>query len=176
MLGLIAVGGVGYVAFRQPWASYRLTTDGLPPATVESTGLDAYPVAGALALVILTSGVAVLAAGATVRRIVGLVVVAASVGALVTRAVDSQAVSSALLRAITESPSYAGGPLDLTAGWSWWQAAAWACFLVSAVLGVVTVLAARQWDSLGRRYEAPGAARDDDDLWSAISEGDDPTI
>ncbi|MCG8919964.1 Trp biosynthesis-associated membrane protein, partial [Actinokineospora sp. PR83] len=51
--------------------------------------------------------------------------------------------------------------------------------LVMAAAGVVLLIRGARLPRMGARYAAPGAAKEsartDDDLWQALSEGEDPT-
>ncbi|WP_158075600.1 Trp biosynthesis-associated membrane protein [Actinokineospora bangkokensis] len=67
-----------------------------------------------------------------------------------------------------------------TSGGQWWaRAAVVAAGLVVAAGGALLLAVAGRVPGMGSRYAAPGAAkgsaRTEDDLWQALSEGQDPT-
>jgi len=63
-----------------------------------------------------------------------------------------------------------GGAWQLTA-WPW---VAVALLVLSAVVGCVVVIWSAAWPSMSKRYDAP-SQRVDDDPWSALDRGEDPT-
>ncbi len=78
VLGLLASGGLAFFAAAQSWMSMSIETAGLPRDRVDASGVEAYPLVSALAVVLAASALAVLATGRWVRRVVGGVVVLAS--------------------------------------------------------------------------------------------------
>ncbi len=87
VLGTLAAGGLAFFALGRTWASSNVVADGLSTDTVSATGSDAHPLASALALVIVASALAILAASKRIRRAVGvLTVLVALVGDLDHRA------------------------------------------------------------------------------------------
>ncbi|HZL04863.1 MAG TPA: Trp biosynthesis-associated membrane protein, partial [Coriobacteriia bacterium] len=73
VLAGIVVGGFAFFAAGRVWGTTEVSAAGLPSDTVTVTGTEALPVVGALALVIVAGSIAVLAASARFRRIVGVV-------------------------------------------------------------------------------------------------------
>lgn len=176
VLALLAGGGLAFLALSRDWATTTVRTQGLPPDDVAVSGTQALPLMSALALVVLTSGLAVLASGPRLRRVLGVLVVLVSVGALVVLATGTDAVTSSLRDAVEQSPAFAGRSPDTDAGWSWWTAVTAAAFVVTALVGIVTARFGGTWSTMSSRYEAPGAVADDpQDYWKALDDGRDPT-
>lgn len=176
VLTLLAGGGLAFLALSRDWAATTVRTQGLPPDDVAVSGTQALPLVSALALVVLTSGLAVLASGPRLRRVLGVLVVLVSAGALVALGLGSDAVTSSLRDAIEQSPAFAGRRPEADAGWSWWSLVTAAAFVVTAMIGVVTARFGGTWSTMSRRYEAPGAVADDpQDYWKALDDGRDPT-
>lgn len=176
VLRLLVAGGAAWVLAGRVWTSATLTTEGLPPDVVEVTGRQALPLAAALAVVVLTGALAVLATRGRVRQGIGLLVVLAAViaGVAVMRA--GAALDGALQAAVEESPAYtrAGGqpPADDTP-WRWVTLVP---FGLAALLGALVVRYARSWPAMSGRYEAPARRQESDDPWTALDEGRDPTL
>ncbi|MEH3034278.1 MAG: Trp biosynthesis-associated membrane protein [Aeromicrobium erythreum] len=176
VLGLLAAGGLAFLAMSRDWGGTTVRTAGLPPDDVTVTGTTALPLASALALVVLTSGLAVLAAGPRLRRAIGVLVVVVSIGALVVLATGQGALDAAVRDAVEQSPAFAGRRATQGASLGGWAVAAGACFVVALALGVVTTRFGGTWSTMSRRYENPATRPDDpDDLWKALDEGRDPT-
>ncbi len=174
VLGLLAAGGVAWLALGRTWARTTLRPDGLPPDTVVVTGRDAVPLAAALAVVVVAAALAVLATRGRGRLVVGVLVVALGVvGAWLSLAAGS-AVDDAARAAAEQSPAFTGqalGDLDATA----WPVLSGAGFAAATLLGAVVLRHGRSWPGLSGRYEAP-SRRVDDDPWKALDEGRDPTL
>lgn len=180
VLGTLAAGGLAFVALGRTWARARVAADGLPSDVVMVSGSDAHPLASALALVVVTAAIAVLATGRRVRRGVGALVIAASVGAIVAMIDGRSALDSTLSDAVTASPAFTGGGSVLRTNTSW-DLVAIAAFAVAAVLGAIVVAFASRWPTMSERYDAPSASpapvapETEADLWKALDEGRDPT-
>jgi uncharacterized membrane protein (TIGR02234 family) len=174
VLALLAIGGLALLASTRTWLHATVETSGLPADVVVVGGRDAAPAAFGLALVVVAAAVAVLATARWARRGVGVLVVVASVaGAAIALAADP---SGGPLRAIlAESPAFTGRnipPVTETA----WQLVTGLAFIAAAVLGVLIVVLAGHWPTMGGRFESPAApAETEDDLWAALDEGRDPT-
>ncbi|KQY59060.1 hypothetical protein ASD11_05495 [Aeromicrobium sp. Root495] len=181
VLGLLVAGGGAFLALSRTWQRADVQASGAPSDRVEVTGTAAYPAATALALVVLTAGLAILAAGRRTRRVVGVLVVLVSVGALVMLVPGDDSLDSALREAVEKSPSFTGGNQPDSVVTTGWILVAWAGFVLAAVLGVVAALHGGRWSTMSGRYDAPGARRPDVDpddpmdLWKAQDRGDDPT-
>ena len=105
VLGTLATGGLAFFAASRTWAHVRVATDGLPSDSVDVSGADAQPLVSALALVVVTAALAVLAASPRVRRGVGVFTVLVAVGAAIVVLVGSS-LDSAVDRAVEASPAY----------------------------------------------------------------------
>jgi uncharacterized membrane protein (TIGR02234 family) len=173
LLGL-ASAGLAAVAGNKPWAVTRARTDFLPGDALQQTA-DRFPLAGAVALLLLaTWGVLLVTRGLARRLLAGL-------GAVVALGMLSFTVLGPPV--VRDQVTTSGADTLRLSGWYW-------AYLVAAVLALVAmVLAARlapRWPEMGTRYDAPAPARTqtevdaaDDagnrDLWKAIDEGHDPT-
>jgi uncharacterized membrane protein (TIGR02234 family) len=181
VLAILATGGAAFFAVSRAWASVDVATDGLPSDSVSVSGSDAYPLASALALVVVTSALAILAASPRVRRVVGVLIVLVSVGAVVTVLDGRGGLEDALRAAAEESPAYTSGDAVEDASYSAWNVLAVAAFVLSTLLGGLTAWLGHTWPTMSSRYDAPAArpsaARDasDADMWKAMDDGHDPT-
>lgn len=182
VLATLATGGIAFLAAGRTWAEADVKAEGLASATVRVTGTDAQPLVSALAIVVVTAALAVLAAGPRLRRVVGALTVLVGVGGavLVPRS-GSGVLDDALRTAAEKSPAYTGPSSIGDTSYSLWYLVAIAAFVAAAGLGVTTVRLARQWPTMSSRYDAPSArpVRDeavtDSDMWKAMDRGDDPT-
>ncbi len=180
VLGTLAAGGLAFVALGRTWERARVAADGLPSDVVVVSGSDAYPLASALALVVVTAAIAVLATGRRVRRGVGALVIAASVGAIVAMIDGRRALDSTLSDAVTASPAFTGGGSVVRTTTSW-DLVAIAAFVLAAVLGLIVVVFSARWPTMSGRYDAPSASpapvvpETEADIWKALDEGRDPT-
>lgn len=180
VLGTLAAGGLAFVALGRTWERARVVADGLPSDVVMVSGSDAYPLASALALVVVTAAIAVLATGRRVRRGVGALVIVASVGAIVAMLDGRSALDSAISDDVTASPAFTGGGSVMRTTTSW-DLIAIAAFVVAAVLGGIVVAFASRWPTMSGRYDAPSASpapvapETEAEIWKALDEGRDPT-
>lgn len=179
VLTLLATGGLAFFAASRTWVEATVQAKGLPPDAVAVSGTDAQPLVPALALVVVTGALAVLAASVRVRWVVGVLMVVVGIGAAILVATSGSALDGALDDAVRTSTAFTGtnapdGQLVVL-----WPVLAGASFVITAVLGLVVIRHARTWPTMGSRYESPtGQAKDsrtEDDLWSALDEGHDPT-
>lgn len=175
VLGLLAVGGLTWLALGRTWASTRLAPTGLPPDTIVVTGRDVAPLAAALAVVVVTAALAVLATRGRGRLVVGLFVVVLGLGGSAVCLVSAADVDASLSSAAEQSPAFTGQDLGGVSRSSWSYVAA-AGFLLATGLGAVTVRHGRSWPAMSGRYDAPSRSRVDDDPWKALDEGRDPTL
>ncbi len=179
VLALLASGGLAFFAASRTWVEATVRTDGLPPDSVSVSGTEAQPLVPAMALVVVTAALAVLAASRRVRWVVGVLVVVVGIGATLLVATSGSALDDALDDAVRASTAFTGsnapdGRLVVA-----WPVLAGASFVVAALLGLVVIRNAGTWPTMGSRYESPTgqskSARTEDDLWSALDEGRDPT-
>ncbi len=180
VLGLLAAGGLAFLASSRQWVSATVASDGLPSDTIEITGSQALPLVGALALVVVTAALAVLATGGRVRRGVGVITVLAAAGGLWVVVTGGGSIDSAFADAVEQSPAFTGGDVPASSQSVLWPTVAAAAFAVATALGVLTVAVGHRWSAMSRRYEAPtGAAptrpTTEADIWKALDEGRDPT-
>ena len=180
VLGTLAAGGLAFFAASRTWAHVRVATDGLPSDSVDVTGTDAQPLVSALALVVVTAALAVLAASPRVRRVVGGFTVVVAVMAAVIVLLGGSSLDSAVDHAVKESPAYTGsGDHDFTTS-AWKYVTAFA-FVLAALLGGVTARLGALWPTMSSRYDAPAARpavaapQSDAEMWKALDEGRDPT-
>ena len=179
VLALLAFGGLAFFAASRAWVEATVRAKGLPPDAVAVTGTDAQPLVPALALVVVTGALAVLAASMRVRWVVGVLLVVVGIGAAILVATGGAALDEALDDAVRTSTAFTGsnapdGRLVVV-----WPALAGASFVLAAGLGLVVIRNAGTWPTMGSRYESPTGqvkdARTEDDLWAALDEGRDPT-
>jgi uncharacterized membrane protein (TIGR02234 family) len=178
VLSLLALGGVAFFAASRTWIEATVRAKGLPSDDVAVSGTDAVPLVPALALVVVTAGLAVLAASRRVRWVVGVLLVVVGIGAALLVATSGSAVDDALTDAVRTSSAFTGSNAPAGHRVVVWPVIAGVAFALAALLGVVVVRLAGTWPTMGGRYEAPTAksdARTEDDLWSAFDEGRDPT-
>lgn len=177
LLVTIAVLLLGALAL---WGSSRLTWVEVPAGlTIDGrladdlTGADLVAWLVRLAVLTLAAVAAVLALPGQVRRVLGVVLGAAGLAVLwLTLGGDAYDVAWS-----GPAPGYdlIADPERTLAG----PAAALAGAALLLVAGALLVLRGHRMPRLGAKYSAPGtkpAAQDsDDDLWRALSEGEDPT-
>ncbi len=181
VLATLAAGGLAFFAAGRTWAEAKVRAEGLASADVAVSGADAQPLVSALAVVIVTAGLAILAAGPRMRRVVGVLTIVVSAGAiaLVPRA-GSSTLDDAVRSAAEKSPAYTGPSSLGDVSYGPWYLLAIVAFALAVVLGVAMVRFAAQWPTMGSRYDAPSARRpergtSDSDMWKAMDRGDDPT-
>ena len=179
VLALLASGGLAFFAASRTWIEATVRAKGLPPDTVAVTGTDAQPLVPALALVIVTGALAVLAASTRVRWVVGVLVVVVGLGAAILVATSGSALGEALDDAVRISAAFTGSNTPDGQYVIVWPVLVGVSFILAAGLGLLVIRNAGTWPTMGRRYESPAGqmkdARTEDDLWSALDEGRDPT-
>ena len=180
VLGTLAAGGLAFFAASRTWAHVRIATDGLPSDSVDVTGADAQPLVSALALVVVTAALAVLAASPRVRRVVGVFTVLVAAAGAVIVLLGGSSLDNAVDHAVKASPAYTGtGDHDFTT--SAWKYVAALAFMIAAVLGGITAKLGASWPTMSSRYDAPAARpavtapQSDAEMWKALDEGRDPT-
>ena len=181
VLAGLAIGGFAFLAAGRVWGSAQVVASGLPSDTVTVTGTEALPVASALALVIVAGSIAVLAASARIRRIVGAVLVITGVVGTVLAFRYDGPLLDALSTAVKESPAFTGTNTPDVFSMTSLPIIVAADFMLAAILGVLVVKYGPEWPTMGRKYDSPSArasAEDPDsesDLWNALDDGRDPT-
>jgi len=180
VLGTLAAGGLAFFAASRTWAHVRVATDGLPSDSVKVSGADAQPLVSALALVVVTSALAVLAASPRVRRVVGVFTTLVATAAVLVVLLGGSSLDDAVQHAVEASPAYTGkGGHDFTPS-AWKYVTAFA-FVIAALLGAITTKLGATWPTMSSRYDAPAARpavttpQSDADMWKALDEGRDPT-
>lgn len=181
VLATLAAGGLAFFAAGRTWAEARVKAQGLAPATISVSGADAQPLVSALAVVVVTAALAILAAGPRLRRVVGVLtmLVAATAIVAVPRS-GTDGLEDAVRSAAEKSPAYTGPESLGSISYTPWDLVTIAAFVLAIVLGAVTLRLARHWPTMGSRYDAPTTrpvAEDDDgaQMWKAMDRGDDPT-
>lgn len=179
VLTLLATGGLAFFAASRTWVEATVRAKGLPPDPITVSGTDAQPLVPALALVVVTGALAVLAASMRVRWVVGVLLVVVGIGAAVLVATSGSVLDDALDDAVRTSTAFTGSNPPDGRHVVVWPVLAGASFVLAAALGLVTIRNAGIWPTMGSRYESPtGQAQDtrtEDDLWAALDEGRDPT-
>jgi uncharacterized membrane protein (TIGR02234 family) len=180
VLGLLATGGIAFFSASRQWVGATVASDGLPSEEVALTGADAVPLVSALALVVVTAALAVLATGGRLRRVVGVIAVLAALAGLVTVLTSGGAIDRAFAGAVAESPAFTGGTAPASDRSVLWPVVAAVAFAIATALGALTVLVGHRWPTMSRRYEspttaAPTAPRTEAEIWKALDEGRDPT-
>lgn len=180
VLSTLAAGGLAFFAASRTWAHVRIATDGLPTDSVDVTGADAQPLVSALALVVVTAALAVLAASPRVRRVVGGFTVLIALTAAVVVLLGGSSLDNAVDHAVEASPAFTGtGDHDFTT--SAWKYVTALAFVIAALLGGVTAKLGASWPTMSSRYDAPAARpaaaapQSDAEMWKALDEGRDPT-
>ena len=181
VLGTLAAGGLAFFAAGRTWAESEVKADGLAAATVSVSGSDAQPLVSALALVVVTTALAILAAGPRLRRFVGgLTMLVAVVGVIAVPRSGSGRLADALTSAAEKSPAYTGPSSLGDVSHGVWDLVTIAAFVIALALGAVTVKLGPRWPTMSTRYDAPSSRppkeiRSDTDLWKAMDDGQDPT-
>lgn len=182
VLATIAAGGLGFFAASRTWAEATLVSDGLPDTDLAVSGSDAQPLVGALAVIIITSALAILAAGPRLRRCVGVLAMIVSVLAIVMAPrPGSSALRRAVMSAAEDSPAFTGPESVGSISSTPWYFVAVAAFVLAFALGAITLRWAPAWPSMSSRYDAPSARPatpaqvSDADMWKAMDDGHDPT-
>lgn len=181
VLATLATGGLAFFAASRTWVHARVLADGLPDATIEVTGKVAQPIIPALALVVVTAALAVLASSRRVRRVVGGFTVLVAVVGIVLVVTGGSALDDALRQAVEESPSFTGTNMPDAEQHMFWRLVTGIAFALAAMLGAITVRFGPIWPTMSSRYDAPKAHSDaavvqsDADMWKALDEGHDPT-
>ena len=159
---LCALGAlVELLAVGRPWA--RVTTSAAAGVSHVYAGSALTPVIRPLALVALAGAAALLATRRWGRVAVGVLLVAAGVGAGVAALVAS-------------GPSLTGSVHQIAG----WRAVTVAAAVMVTLAGLAAAVRGNRWSVMSARYDAPGTVREraqdpDVALWEALDRGDDPT-
>lgn len=179
ILGLVVLGAAAWAAARQPWSSTVIGAGKLPGSTIDTAGADAFAPLPALGLVVLATGLGLLASGGLVRRMVGVLAVLASVtGLALSILAVARGVAESRRESLAESPAWSGDLVATTTTWTLWPWLATGAFGLAVALGLLVVVCARRWPTMSARYDAPTRAASSDeplDLWKALDDGRDPT-
>jgi len=179
VLATLALGGLAFFAASRTWTHATVRATGLPSDPVSVSGTDADPIVPALALVVVTAALAVLAASHRVRRVVGVLLVALGVGGAVLVVLSGGALDEALSDAVRSSTAFTGANEPAGDRAIVWPAVAALAFALAAVCGLLVLRFADRWPTMGRRFEAPQAQaatpESPADLWKVMDEGRDPT-
>ncbi|QWZ10281.1 Trp biosynthesis-associated membrane protein [Nocardioides panacis] len=179
---LLGLGGAALaaVAGAHDWARTTGSAAGTP-VTAVAKGSESAPLVVALALVALAAWGVVLVVRLRTRRVVSVLGVLASAGALAaTLASHGRAQADSLTAVMAKGAS--GADAFSTAVTGWYYAAA-VGGLLSTVAFVLALLWAPRWPAMGSRYDAPAAQADaratapvgEQDMWRALDDGRDPT-
>lgn len=163
----------------RPWASGE-SRDVLSQAVTEVSGSTAAPGVVGLLAVCVVALLGLMTGGRVIRAVAAVVMVLASLGALVMtvlvalRPVDTVAEAVARALARTTAPAATGS----TTVWAWLAVVA---ALLLAAGAVATALSSRSWAGLSSRYErgdkpASGPRGEVRTTWDELSEGRDPTL
>lgn len=181
VLATLATGGLAFFAAGRTWAESEVTSEGLAPATVSVSGSDAQPLVPALALVVVTAALAILAAGPRLRRVVGvLTALVAIAGGLAVPRSGGDRLVDALTSAAEESPAFSGPGSLSDISYAPWDLVTIAAFVIAVLLGATTFRLGPTWPTMSSRYDAPTRRptkddMSDTDLWKAMDDGHDPT-
>jgi hypothetical protein len=173
LAGLVGAG-LTAVAGSRAWATTQGDAAGIK-VEASVTGAESQPLVAAAALVALAAWGVVLVMRGRLRRLVAVVGLLASVGALSSvvlgySAVQDDAVAAAVARG-------AAGDSFETSLSAWYHLSALGALAATAAFAVAVARAPR-WPTMGSKYDAPSARpapTSDEDMWRALDEGRDPT-
>lgn len=181
VLATLVTGGVAFFAAGRTWAKVEVKAEGLAAAKVTVSGSDAQPLVPALAIIVVTTALAILAAGPRLRRVIGgLTIVVSAVGTVAVPRSGTDGLQDAVRSAAEKSPAYTGPDALGSISYVPWDLLTIAAFVLALVLGVVTLRLGPRWPTMSSRYDAPTSrpVKDDPsgtDMWKAMDRGDDPT-
>lgn len=177
VLAGLATAALTAVAGARPWiGSPRPTTTAQDASMLGDQGTT-YPLATALALVLLAAWAVLLVTRGRVRQVFAWLALAAALATVVAVAAGYVDLRDAAASQFDQLIGRSTGHRGFT-GWFWTAAVAAVASVVPAALATRR---ARSWPEMGRRYDAPGPAAPTDepeterDLWAALDEGRDPT-
>jgi uncharacterized membrane protein (TIGR02234 family) len=175
----ILVGAVlVLLAVSQTWMAAAWTAPDYPQVLVRLDGGDASPVARACGYVALAGIVALVATRRTGRRVVGALLTLAGLGVVVACGffwwLGDVVADSALTHAAGESTLGVTASDVTTTAWPFLAAGGG---VLIAGAGVLAMVRGPRWPALGLRYDAPTGRRyAEDDPWTALDKGEDPTL
>jgi len=173
LAGLLGAG-LTAVAGSRDWATTQGDAAGIK-VEASVTGAESQPLVAAAALVALAAWGVVLVMRGRLRRLVAVVGLVASVGALLSVVLGySAAQDDAVAAAVARGAS--GDSFETTLS-AWYFLSALGA-LVATVAFAVAVARAPRWPTMGSKYDAPAARpapASDEDMWRALDEGRDPT-
>ena len=162
----LAVVALGAVLVLSSASRPRRAIDG---ATLTSDTMDV-PGGRALALAVLAAVAAVLLVRGWARRVVGLLVLGAGVTVFVLNLQARDGTFAVTLFA----PLAAKATIDTRLSVWFWLTAVGAVLLV--VGGALIALLGQRWPSSRRDYDTPAAQATHRDPWTALDQGEDPTV
>jgi uncharacterized membrane protein (TIGR02234 family) len=177
--GCAIAGAVALFAAGRQWAHFVVVGGG-GSVNGGPSGHDLAAGASALGLVMLAGVVALPATRGFLRRVIGLVVLAAGAGTIALAAdvlADPSAAGS--FTGYDGFFAYSGNPTIVlrATGWPWADVGAG---ILALAAGGFAVVRSGNWPAMGRRYESGGkAARPTSDassMWDRLDHGDDPTV
>jgi len=175
LAAIVLAGAATLLCAGRQWGAATLTASTGARVSAQVTGRDVSEALPALGVLLLVLAVSVVATRGQLRRIAGLVVVAAG-GAIVAVAITSRDDVAAALRA----KAFAVASPDVHSGLSAWAVVAAVAGVLAVLAGAATAVAGHGWPGLGRRYEAPTPstalpADREGSTWEALDRGEDPT-
>jgi uncharacterized membrane protein (TIGR02234 family) len=181
VLGTLAAGGLAFFAAARTWARADVEAEGLTSATIAVSGADAQPLVPALAVVVVTAALALLAAGPRMRRVIAVLTMLVGVAAIVAvPRSGTDPLEDAVRAAAEKSPAYTGPDALGDISYLPWDLATIVAFVIAIALAALTVRVSPHWPTMSSRYDAPTSRpvvqdADDAELWKAMDRGDDPT-
>lgn len=195
VVGLTLLGAaLTLLAAGRPWVHAIVREPPLPAQTVDLSGRSVAPLAAALGIVGLAAAIAVVATRGRWRVVVGALIALSGAGIVGTSAsvsVDEIRNGSALREA---APTAALRDALVSVQLQSWRHVAAAGGICLVAAGLLTIARGRSLATMGRRYDAPTAARPaprirpaqvaagdlpgdvaDADLWEQLERGEDPT-
>jgi hypothetical protein len=173
VLAGLAGAGLTALAGSRVWATTRGDAAGIK-IQASVTGAEAQPLVASLGLVAMAAWGVLLVIRGRARRLVALVGLLASLGALSGVMLGFGATQDAA----TEAAIAKGAIGDaLVASLSaWFYLAGLGAVVASAAFGVAVARSPR-WPAMGSKYDAPASRlpAQDEDMWRALDEGRDPT-
>lgn len=168
-------GALMLLAGGRPWAVATVHQPSPLPATrLRLTGADLGGIVRALGLLALAGVAGILATRGRGRAVVGALLLATGVGAVLSLglAAPAQVRGSGAVQARVDT----GASVTVRREPAWPAAYVLGGVLVGGA-GLLTVVRGRHWPGMGARYEAPTPTRTPAaDPWAAIDRGEDPTL
>lgn len=187
VLGCLLGSAVVLLAAGRPWVNAVAVQEPLR-VDLSASGGSLSPAVPACALVCLAGTVGVLAARAALRRLIGVAVAAAGLGAAIAAVLAANPGAAELSGRAGEAVGTASATATEISSTLWpWVAVCGA--LLSAAAGVLATARGTTWPGMSSRYErplssppeavAPPAVAETEtalDQWRALDRGEDPTI